>query len=145
MSSCVIKRLGVKAVSRIKASPLIWDGGVPCDYKACSAEQWPSTCHSAVLCCRAEAEARGFLCLSGRAGLCIYQCVQSSMKVIWHVFFFIYMSPGSQVFWAGGGGGSSMRRARQHAWQQLKHQHCRAPSEVTGGWRPDYYCLKSHR
>lgn len=38
--------------------------------------------------CSAEAEACGFLCLSGWAALRFYQCVQSSMKVIWHDFLF---------------------------------------------------------
>lgn len=82
---------------RIKAGPVICDGGFRRDHKACSAEQWPSTCQSAALCCGAEAEARGFLCLSGWAGLRFYQCVQSSMKVIWHDFF-IYVSSEWQGF-----------------------------------------------
>lgn len=48
---CVFIRFWVKAFSlcRILAGPLIWDGGFPCDHKACSVEQWPSACQNAVL------------------------------------------------------------------------------------------------
>lgn len=81
---------------RIIAGPVICDGGFRRDHKACSAEQWPSTCQIAALCCGAEAEACGFLCLSGWAGLRFYECVQSSMKVIWHDFLFT-CHPGGKV------------------------------------------------
>lgn len=130
---CVIIRLWVKAfsLSRIKAETS--DGGFPCDHKACSVEQWPSTCQSAVLCGGAEIEPCGSL--SGWAGLGVNQCVQSSMKVIWNDFF-IYMSSGCKVW--GGRRRSGKTRAKKQVWQELKHQQCEAPSEMTGRWRPDY-------
>lgn len=86
------------AFARKEASCLIWDEIFPCDHKACSVEQRPSTCQSAVLSGGgAEAEARGSLCLSGWDGLRVYQCEQSSIKVFCLFFIIIiYVSSGWQ-------------------------------------------------
>lgn len=81
-----------------------------------------------------EAEACGSLCLSGWAGVCLYQCVQSSMKVIWHVFFFYLRAIWVGRFGAGGaGGGSRKTRAKKQVWRELKHQYREAPSGMQVG------------
>lgn len=139
----------IKAFSlcRIKAGPLIWDGGFPCDHKACSVEQWPSTCQSAVLCGSAEAEARGSL-LEWVGWFTCFPVRTVKYESYLACFFLFTCHPGGKVGGGRirGGGGSSKTRAKKQVWQELvKHQPCEAPSDMTGGWRPDYYRLKSHR
>lgn len=54
----------------------LWDGGFPCDHT--KPVQWSGDLQPVrepVLCDGAEAEARGSLCLSGWAGLCVYRAV----------------------------------------------------------------------
>lgn len=67
---------------------------------------------------------------------------------VWKLFGMIFYLCVIRVarFWVwGGGGGSIQRRATEQVWQELKHQQWEAPSAMTGRWRTDYYCLKSHR
>lgn len=128
--------------SRIKAGPVICDGVVTTKPVQRSSDLQPVRAPRSVAALKQK-----LVAFSAWVGGLVYAFTNVYSQV-WKLFGMIFYLRVIRVarFWVwGGGGGSSQRRATEQVWQELKHQQCEAPSGMTGRWRTDYYCLKSHR